>query len=72
VDTRALAEESAGLAAEALAGLKRRIDWFDDPATPYSSWAVPQFIGGYGGDYDHLARLWEWHIIGDVEAEGGE
>ena len=72
VDIRSLAEESAGLAAEALAGLKRRIDWFDDAATPYSSWAVPQFIGGYGGDYDHLARLWEWHVIGDAEGEGGE
>jgi len=72
VDSRAIHEESAGLAAEALAGLKRRVDWFDEVTTPYSSWAAPQFIGRYGGDYDHLARLWEWHIIGDGEAEGGE
>jgi hypothetical protein len=22
-----------------------------------------------GGDYDHLARLWEWAVIGTDEAE---
>ena len=38
-----------------------------DPATPYLSWAAPQFMGRYGGDYDHLARLWEWGVIGGAE-----
>ena len=47
-----------------------RIRRFDEEATPYLSWAIPQFINERGGDYDHLARLWEWHVIG--EAEGGE
>ena len=51
-------------------GLKRRVANFDDPLTPYVSWAAPQFIGRFGGDYDHLARLWEWHVIGD--GGGGE
>jgi len=33
---------------------------------------MPQFIGRFGGDYDHLARLWEWGVIGgDGEAEAG-
>ena len=50
---------------EALAGLKRRVALFDNPRTPYRSWERPQFIGQYGGDYDHLARLWEWHVIGE-------
>ncbi len=63
------AGEAADLAAQALAGLKRRVFLFDDPATAYPSWAAPQFIGRYGGDYDHLARLWEWHVIGDGEGE---
>ncbi|MGI8840390.1 MAG: double-strand break repair protein AddB [Caulobacteraceae bacterium] len=64
--------ESAELAEAALEGLRRRIARFDDPATDYPSWAAPQFIGARGGDYDHLARLWEWHVIGEGEAEGGE
>jgi ATP-dependent helicase/nuclease subunit B len=63
--------DAAGLAARALAGLKGRVIAFDDPATPYVSWAAPQFIGRYGGDYDHLARLWEWHVVGDAGSEAG-
>ncbi|HXQ10273.1 MAG TPA: double-strand break repair protein AddB [Caulobacteraceae bacterium] len=62
--------ESAAMAEQALAGLERRISGFDKPTTPYVSWAAPQFIGQFEGDYDHLARLWEWHVIG--EAEGPE
>lgn len=63
-------EDSQAWAGEALEGLMRRIRRFDEEATPYISWAIPQFINERGGDYDHLARLWEWHVIG--EAEGGE
>lgn len=42
-------------------------DWvarFDDEATPYPSWLAPQHMGNFGGNYDHLARVWEWHVIG--------
>ena len=46
-----------------------RIARFDDPATPYLSWAAPQFMGQYGGGYDHLARVWEWAVAGSVEVE---
>jgi ATP-dependent helicase/nuclease subunit B len=59
------------LASDALAGLKRRVALFDNPSTPYRSWERPQFIGQFGGDYDHLARLWEWHVIGEA-GEGGD
>ena len=62
--------ESRELAERAMEGLRRRIERFDDPATPYLSWAAPQFIHQFEGDYDHLARLWEWHVIGEGEAEG--
>lgn len=62
---------AAALAERALDGLKRRVARFDERDTPYRSWAMPQFIGRFGGDYDHLARLWEWHVMGDA-AEGGE
>ncbi len=44
---------------------------FEDEAVPYVSWAAPQFIDSHGGDFDHLARLWEWHVVGEGEAEGG-
>jgi ATP-dependent helicase/nuclease subunit B len=70
-DVRAREGESLDLALKALAGLRARVESFDDPATPYVSWAAPQFIDQYGGDYDHLARLWEWHVIGEGEGEGG-
>jgi len=63
--------ESPDLAERALEGLRGRIAAFDDPAQGYLSWAAPQFINQYPGDYDHLARLWEWHVIGEGESEGG-
>jgi ATP-dependent helicase/nuclease subunit B len=71
-EARGEAPDSADLAAAALAGLRRRVQAFDDRATPYVSWAAPQFIGRYGGDYDHLARLWEWGVIGGDGEESGE
>ena len=55
----------------ALEGLRKRVEAFDDPSKPYLAWAAPQFINHYPGDYDHLARLWEWHVIGEGESEGG-
>ena len=59
--------ESGVLAQKALEGLRRRIARFAVPETPYPSWAAPQFMNEWGGDYDHLARVWEWHVIGDGE-----
>ena len=69
-EPRGAGEETLAMAAAALAGLKKRIDWFDQLETGYVSWATPQFIGRYSGDYDHLARLWEWHVIGEDEEPG--
>jgi len=68
---RAGGAESPDLAERALEGLRQRIAAFDDPTQGYISWAAPQFINQYPGDYDHLARLWEWHVIGEGESEGG-
>ena len=62
--------ESSQLAAAALEGLQAQVARYDDPATPYLSWAMPQFIGRYGGDYDHLARVWEWRVMGAEEEPG--
>ncbi|RZJ17687.1 MAG: double-strand break repair protein AddB [Brevundimonas sp.] len=70
VHVRAAGAEAQGLADAALEGLMKRIARFDDPATPYLSWVAPQFMGNFGGNYDHLARVWEWHVVGGDEGDG--
>ena len=55
---------AAQLAERELERLKSGVAGFDDPATPYASWVAPQFMGNFGGNYDHLARVWEWHVVG--------
>jgi ATP-dependent helicase/nuclease subunit B len=61
------------LAEAAMEGLIRRIARFDDPETPYLAWTAPQFLAQRGGDFDHLSRLYEWHVMGDgADGEGGE
>jgi ATP-dependent helicase/nuclease subunit B len=65
---RAIGAEAEEMSQEALDGLKRRVARFDDPSAPYASWAAPQFMGNFGGNYDHLARVWEWHVVGGEEA----
>lgn len=70
VAVRAAGAEARALAETALEGLRKRIARFDDPATPYVSWAAPQFMGNFGGNYDHLARVWEWHVVGGEEGNG--
>jgi ATP-dependent helicase/nuclease subunit B len=61
-------DDAQTLAQAALEGLKRRVARFDDAETPYRPWAAPQFLAKRAGDYDHLSRLYEWHVVGD----GGE
>ena len=65
-ETRVIDEDVATVAADALAGLTRRIARFDDPKTPYLSRPRPQFARAYG-DYDHLARVKEWSTGGGEE-----
>lgn len=62
--------DAAEQAQVALDRLMSKVNQFDDPETGYPSWPVPQFIGKHGGDYDHLARLWEWHVIGGGDEAG--
>ena len=52
------------LAERELARLIDGVAAFDDETRPYVSWAAPQFMGNFGGNYDHLARVWEWHVVG--------
>jgi ATP-dependent helicase/nuclease subunit B len=67
VDIPAEGAEAVAVSEAALAGLKTRVARFDDPATPYLSWVAPQFAGNFGGNYDRLARVWEWSVIGGEE-----
>ena len=61
------------LAEIALARFKTRIVAYDNPKKGYKSWTAPQFLKGRGGDYDQLARLYEWYVLGDDEAsDAGE
>ncbi|HEY0103069.1 MAG TPA: double-strand break repair protein AddB [Brevundimonas sp.] len=55
---------AAELAERELVRLIDGVAAFDDESRPYVSWAAPQFMGNFGGNYDHLARVWEWHVVG--------
>ncbi len=64
-----LPPESAALADETLNRLTRLVGAFEARATPYISWRAPQFMDRWGGDYDHLARVWEWRVVGEDQLE---
>jgi len=47
------------LSEEAWARLEELLDLYQNPAQGYVSRAMPPLVD-YEGDYDHLARVWEW------------
>ncbi|MGV3579204.1 double-strand break repair protein AddB [Brevundimonas sp.] len=65
--TRTQPLDAAGLAEQEMNNLIAWVERFDDEATPYAAWLAPQFMGTFGGNYDHLARVWEWHVVGGDE-----
>jgi ATP-dependent helicase/nuclease subunit B len=69
VAVRASGAEALALSQGALAGLKARVARYDDASVPYPSWTAPQFMGNFGGNYDQLARVWEWHVSGGGEGD---
>jgi ATP-dependent helicase/nuclease subunit B len=52
--------------ARSLARLRDLLAKFDDPAVGYRSLAASQFRLRYG-DYDHLARVKEWGLVGEPQ-----
>lgn len=63
-------EASRVEAERALAGLAIRVRRFRDPEQPYRSWVAPQYMRDVGlSDYDHLARVYEWHVAGEEGSE---
>jgi ATP-dependent helicase/nuclease subunit B len=63
--------DAPALAADALQKLEQMVEAYGQASRPYWSWTAPQFMGRFGGDYDHLARLWEWAVVG-VDGETGD
>ncbi len=61
--------DAPALAADALDRLQKMIEIYSRESQPYLSWTAPQFIGKYGADYDQLARLWEWAVVGEADGE---
>ena len=61
---------SDDLAEAALASLKHRLAGYAEADKGYLSWTAPQFLKTRGGDYDQLARLYEWHVLGDDDPAG--
>ncbi|MDC7693051.1 double-strand break repair protein AddB [Asticcacaulis sp. DXS10W] len=57
------------MAERALKRLKTRLMQYEDPKQGYLSWRAPQYRLERGGDYDQLARLYEWHVLGDRDAD---
>ena len=63
-------EESEEAAGKAWEGAQRLLGLYQDPDRGYLSRTAPQFVKTWAGDYDHLARVFEWSTGG--EGEGGE
>ncbi|ESQ90811.1 double-strand break repair protein AddB [Asticcacaulis sp. AC460] len=57
------------LADTALNSLRRRIFAYAEADKGYLSWIAPQFLKTRAGDYDQLARLYEWYVLGTEDAE---
>ena len=58
------------LTEQAVDGLKRRVAFFANEATPYAPRVKPMFEADEG-DYDQLARVRAWRSVGDGDGDGG-
>jgi len=56
---KAAGKTAAELAEEAWARLDELVSYYQNPEHGYLSRALPPVVD-YEGDYDHLARVWEW------------
>jgi len=67
-EVRIVDVDAEAITAEAIEKLTTRIAFFDDETTPYLSRVRPYRTDIFG-DYDHLARVREWSLVG-WEEEG--
>jgi ATP-dependent helicase/nuclease subunit B len=67
-EVRATAGDESHEATErALTGLKELIARYWRADQPFVSRTAPQFVHQYAGDYDHLARVFEWSTSGEED-----
>ena len=59
-------EDSETLVPQMLALLRKMIDHFGDPSTPYAALPWPEFIPHFN-DYKHLERVAEWSTGSEEE-----
>ena len=59
-------EDSETLVLQMLALLRKMIDHFGDPSTPYAALPWPEFIPHFN-DYKHLERVAEWSTGSEEE-----
>jgi ATP-dependent helicase/nuclease subunit B len=57
--------DSREAADQALEGLRELLRQYLDPQKAYVSRVAPQFVRLHDGDYDHLARVFEWSTSGE-------
>ncbi len=67
---KAAGPDSEEAVAKALNGVVELLTLYEDPQRGYPSKVAPQWVKEYPGDYDHLARVFEWSTGG--ESEGGD
>jgi ATP-dependent helicase/nuclease subunit B len=67
---KASGPDSEEAAESALNGAVALLTLYEDPERGYPSKVAPQWVKEYPGDYDHLARVFEWSTGGD--GEGGD
>ncbi|MGA9659264.1 MAG: PD-(D/E)XK nuclease family protein [Asticcacaulis sp.] len=65
-------ETAADLSEAALISFTRRLEAYARPEKAYLSWTAPLKTKTRAGDYDQLARLYEWDVLGDEEPEQTE
>ena len=70
ITRKASGSESEEATDKALAGVVELLTLYEDPQRGYPSKVAPQFVKEYPGDYDHLARVFEWSTGGD--GDGGD
>lgn len=68
VSAVAKGEDPKDLAEEALDGVTRLVEAFDDEATSYVARPHPKYAPRYS-DYTHLARIREWSVLEDGDEE---
>jgi ATP-dependent helicase/nuclease subunit B len=66
---KAAGPDSEEAANRALEGAYNLLIAYQNPDRGYPSRTAPQFVKSYAGDYDHLARVFEWSTGADGEED---